>query len=145
MPSKQAAERARVLLSRFGLLGRENDYPDRLCGGQQQRVAIVRAMAMQPQMMLLDEVTSALDPELVAEVLDVIAELAAGGMTMMIAIHVMGFAREIASRVCFLEEGRIIEQAFGTAEPVVRPHRLIVSRREPHYFHSERSVHAFGL
>ncbi|MHB1432206.1 MAG: amino acid ABC transporter ATP-binding protein, partial [Streptosporangiaceae bacterium] len=96
---------------RFGLLEKENDYPDRLSGGQQQRVAIVRALAMQPQIMLLDEVTSALDPELVAEVLDVIAELAAGGMTMMIATHEMGFAREIASRVCFLEEGRIIEQA----------------------------------
>ena len=84
--------------------------PDRLSGGQQQRVAIVRALAMQPDLLLLDEVTSALDPELVAEVLDVIRELAAGGMTMLIATHEMGFARDIANRVCFLDEGRILEQ-----------------------------------
>jgi polar amino acid transport system ATP-binding protein len=107
----QAAEEARALLDRFGLLGKEDEYPDRLSGGQQQRVAIVRALAMRPQIMLLDEVTSALDPELVAEVLDVIRELAAGGMTMLIATHEMGFARDIARRVCFLEEGRIIEDA----------------------------------
>ncbi len=106
-----AEEEARALLSRFGLLGKEADYPDRLSGGQQQRVAIVRALAMKPQVMLLDEVTSALDPELVAEVLDVIRELAAGGMTMLIATHEMGFARDIARRVCFLAEGRIIEDA----------------------------------
>jgi polar amino acid transport system ATP-binding protein len=111
MPRKQADDEARALLDRFGLLDRESDYPDRLSGGQQQRVAIVRALAMKPQLMLLDEVTSALDPELVAEVLDVIRELAASGMTMLIATHEMGFAREIASRVCFLEEGRIIEDA----------------------------------
>ena len=85
-------------------------YPDRLSGGQQQRVAIVRALAMQPDLLLLDEVTSALDPELVAEVLDVIRELAAGGMTMIIATHEMGFARDIANRVCFLDAGRILEQ-----------------------------------
>jgi len=111
IPSARAADEARALLDRFGLLEKVNDYPDRLSGGQQQRVAIVRALAMQPQIMLLDEVTSALDPELVAEVLEVIAELAAGGMTMLIATHEMGFAREIAKRVCFLEEGRIIEEA----------------------------------
>ncbi|HEX9066550.1 MAG TPA: amino acid ABC transporter ATP-binding protein [Streptosporangiaceae bacterium] len=111
MPAKQAEQEARQLLGRFGLIDKCDDYPDRLSGGQQQRVAIVRALAMQPQIMLLDEVTSALDPELVAEVLDVIAELAAGGMTMLIATHEMGFAREIANRVCFLEEGRIIEEA----------------------------------
>jgi polar amino acid transport system ATP-binding protein len=111
MPAAEAAEQARALLERFGLIDKQNDYPDRLSGGQQQRVAIVRALAMQPQIMLLDEVTSALDPELVAEVLEVIAELAAGGMTMLIATHEMGFAREIANRVCFLEEGRIIEEA----------------------------------
>jgi len=111
MPARQAAEEARELLSRFGLLDKQDDYPDRLSGGQQQRVAIVRALAMRPQIMLLDEVTSALDPELVAEVLEVIGELAAGGMTMVIATHEMGFAREIANRVCFLEEGRIIEDA----------------------------------
>jgi len=89
----------------------EAEFPERLSGGQQQRVAIVRALAMRPQIMLLDEVTSALDPELVAEVLDLIRELAATGMTMLIATHEMGFARDIARRVCFLEEGRIIEDA----------------------------------
>jgi len=107
----EADEDARALLARFGLADKEADYPDRLSGGQQQRVAIVRALAMRPQLMLLDEVTSALDPELVAEVLDVIRELAASGMTMIIATHEMGFARDIARRVCFLEEGRIIEDA----------------------------------
>ncbi len=107
----RAEEEARALLSRFGLLDKESDYPDRLSGGQQQRVAIVRALAMKPEIMLLDEVTSALDPELVAEVLDVIRELAASGMTMLIATHEMGFARDIAHRVCFLEEGKIIEDA----------------------------------
>ena len=107
----EANEDARALLARFGLADKEVDYPDRLSGGQQQRVAIVRALAMRPQLMLLDEVTSALDPELVAEVLDVIRELAAAGMTMIIATHEMGFARDIARRVCFLEEGQIIEDA----------------------------------
>ena len=111
MPKAQAEEAAAELLSRFGLADKRSEYPDRLSGGQQQRVAIVRALAMQPQVMLLDEVTSALDPELVAEVLDVIRELADGGMTMLIATHEMGFARDIANRVCFLEEGRIIEDA----------------------------------
>ena len=111
MPPAQAAGEALALLDRFGLADKRNDYPDRLSGGQQQRVAIVRALAMQPQLMLLDEVTSALDPELVAEVLNVIGELAAGGMTMLIATHEMGFAKDIANRVCFLEEGRIIEDA----------------------------------
>jgi len=107
----QAEEAARELLARFGLADKQSEYPDRLSGGQQQRVAIVRALAMQPQIMLLDEVTSALDPELVAEVLDVIKELAAGGMTMLIATHEMGFARDIANRVCFLEDGVIVEEA----------------------------------
>jgi polar amino acid transport system ATP-binding protein len=111
MPRAQAEDLGRELLARFGLADKQAEYPDRLSGGQQQRVAIVRALAMQPQVMLLDEVTSALDPELVAEVLDVIRELAAGGMTMLIATHEMGFARDIASRVCFLEEGVIIEEA----------------------------------
>jgi len=110
--SRQAAEaEARELLRRFGLLDKESDFPDRLSGGQQQRVAIVRALAMHPQIMLLDEVTSALDPELVAEVLDVIRELAASGMTMLIATHEMGFAKDIAHRVCFLEDGQIVEDA----------------------------------
>jgi len=106
----EAEKNARSLLERFGLLDKQNEYPDRLSGGQQQRVAIVRALAMRPYLMLLDEVTSALDPELVAEVLAVIKELAREGMTMLIATHEMGFARDIADRVCFLEAGRILEQ-----------------------------------
>jgi polar amino acid transport system ATP-binding protein len=109
--SREDAEaRAGALLERFGLSEKQHDYPDRLSGGQQQRVAIVRALAMQPGIMLLDEVTSALDPELVAEVLGVIRELAGAGMTMLIATHEMGFARDIADRVCFLDEGVILEQ-----------------------------------
>jgi len=109
--SAAEAERdGRVLLERFGLADKALEFPDRLSGGQQQRVAIVRALAMQPDLLLLDEVTSALDPELVAEVLNVVRELAAGGMTMLIATHEMGFARDIATRVCFLDEGRILEQ-----------------------------------
>ena len=106
----EAEARALELLARFGLEGRRDEYPDRLSGGQQQRVAIVRALAMRPELMLLDEVTSALDPALVGEVLNVIRELAEGGMTMLIATHEMGFARDIASRVCFLDEGLILEQ-----------------------------------
>jgi polar amino acid transport system ATP-binding protein len=109
-PRREAEAQADELLARFGLAEKRDDYPDRLSGGQQQRVAIVRALAMRPDVMLLDEVTSALDPELVAEVLNVIRELAAGGMTMLIATHEMGFARDIANRVCFLDEGRILEQ-----------------------------------
>ena len=105
-----AEARALELLGRFGLADRRDEYPDRLSGGQQQRVAIVRALAMSPELMLLDEVTSALDPELVGEVLEVIRELATGGMTMLIATHEMAFAREIANRVCFLEGGVILEQ-----------------------------------
>ena len=109
--SKRAASlEAETLLMRFGLADKRDEYPDRLSGGQQQRVAIVRALAMQPRLMLLDEITSALDPELVAEVLDVIRELAAGGMTMLIATHEMGFARDVAHRVCFLDAGQILEQ-----------------------------------
>ena len=110
LSSAEATERARQLLDRFGLADKAGEYPERLSGGQQQRVAITRALAMHPDIMLLDEVTSALDPELVAEVLDVIRELKAGGMTMLIATHEMGFAREIASRVCFLDAGRILEE-----------------------------------
>jgi polar amino acid transport system ATP-binding protein len=106
----QADAEAAELLARFGLADKRDEYPDRLSGGQQQRVAIVRALAMQPELMLLDEVTSALDPELVAEVLGVIRELAAGGMTMLIATHEMAFARDIASRVCFLDAGVILEE-----------------------------------
>jgi polar amino acid transport system ATP-binding protein len=105
-----AEERANALLDRFGLADKREEYPDRLSGGQQQRVAIVRALAMRPELMLLDEVTSALDPELVAEVLEVIRELAAGGMTMIIATHEMSFARDMADRVCFLDAGTILEE-----------------------------------
>ena len=110
MPPREAEERARELLARFGLADKAEEYPDRLSGGQQQRAAIARALAMQPRLMLLDEVTSALDPELVGEVLTVIRELAESGMTMMIATHEMGFARQIADRVCFVYEGVILEQ-----------------------------------
>ncbi len=119
----EAEEQARALLDRFGLSDKVEAYPDHLSGGQQQRVAIVRALAMQPRLMLLDEVTSALDPELVAEVLDVIGELAAGGMTMVIATHEMGFARDIATRVCFLDDGVILEQG--------PPEQMFGSPREP--------------
>ena len=121
--SKSAAEEeATRLLARFGLADKREDYPDRLSGGQQQRVAIVRALAMRPDLMLLDEVTSALDPELVAEVLQVIRELAAGGMTMVIATHEMSFARDIADRICFLDAGVILEQG--------PPEQLLTAPRE---------------
>ena len=110
--SREQAEADAVdLLGRFGLVDKRDEYPDRLSGGQQQRVAILRALAMRPRLLLLDEVTSALDPELVAEVLAVIRELAAGGMTMLIATHEMSFARDIADRVCFLDQGVILEEA----------------------------------
>ena len=110
LSTEQAETEAVDLLRRFGLLDKKGEYPDRLSGGQQQRAAIVRALAMKPQLMLLDEVTSALDPELVAEVLDVIRELADSGMTMLIATHEMSFARDIANRVCFLDNGTILEE-----------------------------------
>jgi polar amino acid transport system ATP-binding protein len=118
-----AEARALELLRRFGLEDKAREYPDRLSGGQQQRVAIVRALAMSPDLMLLDEVTSALDPELVAEVLEVIRELAATGMTMLIATHEMGFARDIADRICFLDAGVILEQG--------PPDEVLTSPREP--------------
>jgi polar amino acid transport system ATP-binding protein len=116
VPRDEAEARAKELLARFGLADKQDEYPDRLSGGQQQRAAIVRALAMKPSLLLLDEVTSALDPELVSEVLDVIRELAAGGMTMVIATHEMGFARDIASKVCFLDAGQILEE--GTAQQI---------------------------
>jgi polar amino acid transport system ATP-binding protein len=122
-PKAQAEEEATTLLRRFGLADKRNDYPDSLSGGQQQRVAIVRALAMRPDLMLLDEVTSALDPELVAEVLQVIRELAAGGMTMLIATHEMSFARDIADRICFLDAGVILEQG--------PPEQILAAPREP--------------
>ena len=110
LSQRDAAAQAMTLLERFGLADKWGDYPDSLSGGQQQRVAIVRALAMKPDLMLLDEVTSALDPELVAEVLEVIRELATAGMTMLIATHEMSFARDIADRICFLDAGVILEQ-----------------------------------
>jgi polar amino acid transport system ATP-binding protein len=119
----EAGARADQLLARFGLADKREEYPDRLSGGQQQRVAIVRALAMQPRLLLLDEVTSALDPELVAEVLQVIRELAAEGMTMLVATHEMSFARDVAHRVCFLDQGVILEQ--GT------PAEIFGAPREP--------------
>jgi polar amino acid transport system ATP-binding protein len=114
----EALERANGLLARFGLGDKTNEYPDRLSGGQQQRVAIVRALAMQPDLMLFDEVTSALDPELVGEVLDVIRDLKSSGMTILMATHEMAFAREVSDRVCFLDQGQVLEsgppeQVFG--------------------------------
>ena len=118
------AEAAAVdLLRRFGLEDKRFEYPDRLSGGQQQRVAIVRALAMEPQLLLLDEITSALDPELIAEVLDVVRELAKAGMTMVIATHEMGFARDVADRVAFLDAGRILE--------IGRPADVLAEPREP--------------
>ena len=109
--SKAEAEaKAMVLLKRIGMDIKANEYPDRLSGGQQQRVAIVRALAMEPKLLLLDEITSALDPELVSEVLNIVRDLAGQGMTMMLATHEMGFAREVASKVCFLNEGVVHEE-----------------------------------
>jgi polar amino acid transport system ATP-binding protein len=122
-PRRQAEADADELLRRFGLADKRDEYPDRLSGGQQQRVAIVRALAMRPQLILLDEVTSALDPELVGEVLNVIRELATSGMTMLIATHEMSFAREIADRVCFLDAGVILEQGD--------PEEIFSSPKEP--------------
>ncbi len=119
----EAEAKARDLLDRFGLLDKAEDYPDRLSGGQQQRVAIVRALVSEPDLMLLDEVTSALDPELVAEVLNVIRGLKDEGMTMVIATHEMGFARDVADTVCFLDDGVILEQA--------PPGRLFSDPRQP--------------
>jgi polar amino acid transport system ATP-binding protein len=137
LPKDEARAQALELLDRFGLAEKADQYPDRLSGGQQQRVAIVRALAMKPDLLLLDEITSALDPELVAEVLDVIRELAESGMTMIIATHEMGFAGDIADRVCFLDQGRILEegppeQIFGDpTEPRTRQflERVIQSGR----------------
>jgi polar amino acid transport system ATP-binding protein len=109
-PRAEAEERALELLSRFGLGDKAADYPDRLSGGQQQRVAIVRAIATRPRLLLLDEVTSALDPELVGEVLELVEELKDEGMTMLLATHEMAFARGVADEVCFLDRGRVLER-----------------------------------
>lgn len=107
---RSSRDHARGLLERFGLGDKTGSYPDQLSGGQQQRVAIARTLAVEPEVLLLDEITSALDPELVGEVLDVVRELKRDGLTMILATHEMGFAREISDRVCFLHEGRILEQ-----------------------------------
>jgi polar amino acid transport system ATP-binding protein len=109
VPREEAEVKARALLERFGMAGREGDFPDRLSGGQQQRVAIARAFGARPRAMLLDEVTSALDPELVGEVLEAVRDLKSEGVTMLLATHEMSFAREVADRVGFLHEGRLIE------------------------------------
>ena len=120
--SRDDAEgRARQLLGRIGLEEKADEYPDRLSGGQQQRVAIVRALAMEPKLMLLDEITSALDPQLVSDVLNLVRELAESGMTMIIATHEMGFAREVADKICFLDNGCILEE--GGPEQIFRDPR----------------------
>jgi polar amino acid transport system ATP-binding protein len=123
IPRGEAEERARALLERFGLAGREEDDPDRLSGGQQQRVALARAFAARPRAMLLDEVTSALDPELVGEVLEAVRDLKTEGVTMLLATHEMGFAREVADRVAFIHDGRLLE--------VGPPAELLEAPREP--------------
>ncbi|MER5423014.1 amino acid ABC transporter ATP-binding protein [Streptosporangium roseum] len=122
----QAEEEARELLARFGLADKAGAYPDRLSGGQQQRVAIIRALATRPSLMLLDEVTSALDPALVKEVLEIIRELKAGGMTMILTTHEMGFCREIADTVCFLDGGVLLER--GTPEQIFTDPRELRTR-----------------
>jgi polar amino acid transport system ATP-binding protein len=119
----EAEARARALLKRIGLEEKAEEFPDRLSGGQQQRVAIVRALAMEPKLMLLDEITSALDPQLVSDVLSLVRELAESGMTMIVATHEMGFAREVADKVCFLDNGIILEEA--------PPDQMFTSPREP--------------
>jgi polar amino acid transport system ATP-binding protein len=121
MPVKEAEEKGLALLARIGLDHKAKEYPDRLSGGQQQRVAIVRALLMDPTLLLLDEITSALDPELVSEVLDIVRDLAKKGMTMVLATHEMGFAREVADKVCFLQNGKVYEegppsQIFGNPQ-----------------------------
>jgi polar amino acid transport system ATP-binding protein len=119
----EAEARARALLKRIGLEEKAEEFPDRLSGGQQQRVAIVRALAMEPKLMLLDEITSALDPQLVSDVLSLVRELADSGMTMIVATHEMGFAREVADKVCFLDNGIILEEG--------PPDQMFTSPREP--------------
>jgi polar amino acid transport system ATP-binding protein len=127
----EAEQAARALLGRVGLEGKAQEYPDRLSGGQQQRVAIVRALAYDPRLLLLDEVTSALDPELVGEVLHIVRDLAAQGMTILMATHEMGFARQVAHRVCFLDGGVVLEEGPPgqvLADPVEPRTRQFLSR-----------------
>jgi polar amino acid transport system ATP-binding protein len=116
LPAKEARERGMALLESVGMAEKAKAYPDSLSGGQQQRVAIVRALAMQPRVMLLDEITAALDPELVGDVLEIVRELAREGLTMLLATHEMGFAKEVASQVCFLDNGSICER--GSAQDI---------------------------
>jgi polar amino acid transport system ATP-binding protein len=123
MSRRDAEDKGTALLEQFGLAGRQKAYPDRLSGGQQQRVAFARTLMTDPQVVLLDEVTSALDPELVGDVLEIIRELRAGGMTMIMATHEMQFCREIADQVCFLDAGRILEHGA--------PDEVFGSPREP--------------
>ena len=127
VPRKQAEDSARELLTRLGLADKAQDYPDRLSGGQQQRAAIARALATEPELLLFDEITSALDPELVGEVLDVVADLKQRGLTILMATHEMGFARHAADQVCFLEDGVIREQ--GSAEQVLNDPRHSSTQR----------------
>ena len=136
VPREEAVDRGRELLARFGLGGREDDHPDRLSGGQQQRIAIARAFATRPRAMLLDEVTSALDPELVGEVLSAVRDLKAEGVTMVLATHEMGFAREVADRVGFLHEGRLVE--------VGPPEQVLSDPAEPETRHFLRRLLAAG-
>ncbi len=109
VPKRTAQEKAMALLESVGMADKAKAFPDSLSGGQQQRVAIVRALAMEPRVMLLDEITAALDPELVGDVLEIVRELASGGLTMLLATHEMGFAKEVATQVCFLDAGSICE------------------------------------
>jgi polar amino acid transport system ATP-binding protein len=127
VPRGEAEERARELLERLGLGAKADEYPDRLSGGQQQRAAIVRAVAVRPRLLLLDEITAALDPELVGEVLDVVRDLKEDGMTMVLATHEMSFAREVADQVCFLDGGVVLER--GAPEAVFGDPREERTRR----------------
>ena len=123
LPKARARQEARELLAQIGLVDKADEYPDRLSGGQQQRVAIVRALAMNPTLLLLDEITSALDPQLVSEVLQLVRGLREVGMTMIIATHEMSFAREVANKICFLDAGRILEEG--------PPDQIFGNPREP--------------
>src|SRR5205085_9730232 len=122
-PKAQVVERARELLAKVGLADKAHAYPHRLSGGQQQRVAIARALAMEPKLMLFDEATSALDPELVGEVLAVMRDLAASGMTMIVVTHEMGFAREVGHHLVFMDDGLVVEEG--------RPREVFAAPREP--------------
>ncbi|WP_312796351.1 amino acid ABC transporter ATP-binding protein [Tianweitania sp.] len=134
MPKTQAAQLARTLLGKVGLADKADTYPDRLSGGQKQRVAIARALAMEPEVMLFDEATSALDPELVAEVLGVMRDLAAEGMTMIIVTHEMAFAREVADKVIFLRDGVIVEE--GPARELIDNPKQEATRAFLSHFHT---------